>query len=276
MTDRNAVTFERIELDVNGTTTVVLAAGDPPAPPLVFFHGAGTFHGGSSPAWTEEFRVLIPFHPGFGESGDFDGLQRCTTSCSTTPSCSTSSGSSATSTSSASRSAVCSRPASPSSRSTGCAASCCAPGRAAGARVPIDDLFRSRPRSSSAGSSTAWTRSPHLPADPHDVDFTVDRYREMRTTALMLWEHPFDRVVPRWLGRVDIPSLVVWGEEDRLVPPALAAHGPRCCPTRPWRRSPTPATSSSTSPPTPSPPSPSSSADQPPELSASDGPRQAV
>jgi pimeloyl-ACP methyl ester carboxylesterase len=38
----------------------------------------------------------------------------------------------------------------------------------------------------------------------------------------MLWEHPYDRVLPRWLGRVDIPTLVVWGEEDRLLPVGLA------------------------------------------------------
>jgi pimeloyl-ACP methyl ester carboxylesterase len=68
------------------------------------------------------------------------------------------------------------------------------------------------------------TLAPHLPSDPNDVDFTVDRYREMRTTAIMLWERPFDRVVPRWLGRVDIPTLVVWGEEDRIVPVQLARN----------------------------------------------------
>ena len=38
----------------------------------------------------------------------------------------------------------------------------------------------------------------------------------------MLWEHPFDRVVPRWLGRVDIPVLVVWCDDDRLIPSTLA------------------------------------------------------
>jgi pimeloyl-ACP methyl ester carboxylesterase len=66
------------------------------------------------------------------------------------------------------------------------------------------------------------TLQPHLPADPHDVDFAVDRYRETRTTALMMWDHPFDRVVPRWLRRVDLPTLIVWGEEDRLLPVELA------------------------------------------------------
>jgi pimeloyl-ACP methyl ester carboxylesterase len=67
------------------------------------------------------------------------------------------------------------------------------------------------------------TLLPHLPTDPHDVDFIVDRYRETRTTAIMMWEQPFDRVLPRWLGRVDTPALIVWGEEDRLLPVELAA-----------------------------------------------------
>ena len=54
------------------------------------------------------------------------------------------------------------------------------------------------------------------------VDFTVDRYRETRTTAIMLWEQPFDRVLPKWLPRVDVPALIVWGDEDRLIPAAMA------------------------------------------------------
>src|SRR5262249_35217036 len=57
------------------------------------------------------------------------------------------------------------------------------------------------------------TIEPHLPTDPHDVDFIVDRYRETRTTAIMLWEQPYDRVLSRWLGRLDTPTLVVWGED---------------------------------------------------------------
>jgi pimeloyl-ACP methyl ester carboxylesterase len=40
--------------------------------------------------------------------------------------------------------------------------------------------------------------------------------------AIMLWEHPFDPVLSKWLGRVDVPALVVWGESDGLTPVALA------------------------------------------------------
>ena len=91
--------------------------------------------------------------------------------------------------------------------------------------VPVDDLFTLKPEEVVGRLVHRFdTIAKWLPADPHDVDFTVDRYRETRTTALLFWEHPFDRVIPRWLGRVNIPTMVIWGDEDRLVPPALAPH----------------------------------------------------
>jgi len=96
-----------------------------------------------------------------------------------------------------------------------------------GLRVPgvaVDDFFRIPPEELVGRLvHRMGTILPYLPGDPHDVDFTVDRYRETRTMAIMLWEHPFDRVLPRWLRRVDVPTLVVWGDEDRLLPVELAA-----------------------------------------------------
>ena len=41
----------------------------------MFLHGAGTFHGwGFAEAWSDRYRVLLPHHPGYGESGDIEGL----------------------------------------------------------------------------------------------------------------------------------------------------------------------------------------------------------
>ena len=46
------------------------------APPLVFLHGGGHVPRlAFAEPWTRQFRVLIPHHPGFGESGDLDGLR---------------------------------------------------------------------------------------------------------------------------------------------------------------------------------------------------------
>jgi len=65
--------FERIVHRIEGVETVTYAIGpdDGSAPPLVYFHGGGTWHGFE---WVRqlagEFRVFCPYHPGFGESGD--------------------------------------------------------------------------------------------------------------------------------------------------------------------------------------------------------------
>ena len=64
---------------------------------------------------------------------------------------------------------------------------------------------------------------PWLPADPRDLDFAVDRYRETRTVALVAWDEPFDRVIPRWMKTMAVPTLVMWGTDDALIP---AGQGP--------------------------------------------------
>jgi pimeloyl-ACP methyl ester carboxylesterase len=227
--------LEPASYDVNGTKTVVLSAGDAAAPPLVFLHGGGTWHGwGFLEPWTHAHRVLLPIHPGFGDSGDLDdlgeihdlvlhytelfdqlGLTRDVDLVGLSLGGLL-----------AARFAI-------EQKHRLRRLVLVAP---TGLRVPeveVEDFFRFRPEELPGRlAHRSDTLTPYLPGDPHDVDFTVDRYREVRTMALLLWEHPFDRVVPRWLGRVDVPSLVVWGEDDRLIPaamaPAWAALLPNC------------------------------------------------
>jgi pimeloyl-ACP methyl ester carboxylesterase len=217
--------LERLTFDVNGTPTVVLAAGDPAAPPLVFFHGAGTWHGwGFAEPWTATHRVLIPYHPGYGLSDDLDDLHEVhdlvlhyvelfdqlglTADVNLVG---LSLGGLL-----AARFAIEQK-----HRLRRLVLVCPAGLRAPG--IEVDDLFRIPPEEIPGRLVHRMeTLLPHLPEDPHDVDFAVDRYREVRTTALMLWDHPFDRVLPRWLRRVDIPTLIVWGDDDRLLPAELA------------------------------------------------------
>lgn len=221
----STVTFDTLTFDVLGTETVVLTAGDTNAPPLVFLHGGGTFHGWRfAEPWTSSFRVLIPYHPGFGESGDMEGMRdigdvvlhyvdlfdqlglhddvnlvgfslggRI-----------------------AARFAI-------EQKHRLRRLVLVAP---AGLRVPgvkVDDFFTIPPEELAPRLVHDMnTILPYLPEDPLDVDFTVDRYRETRTVAILTWEQPYDRVIQKWLPRVDTPTLVVWGEDDKLVPPALA------------------------------------------------------
>src|SRR4051812_37430335 len=61
--------FVREELTINGIKTVIHTAGK--GDPLVLFHGAGTVDGFDfAEPWADRFRVIAPYHPGFGESGD--------------------------------------------------------------------------------------------------------------------------------------------------------------------------------------------------------------
>lgn len=66
--------FGRYEMQVDGCNTVWYEAGD--GPPLVFFHGGGTFHGlAFARRWTGQHRVILPYHPNFGASDDNPRVQ---------------------------------------------------------------------------------------------------------------------------------------------------------------------------------------------------------
>ena len=61
--------FERKQIKLHGARTVYYEAGQ--GPTVVYFHGGGAFHGIQfARPWTSKFRVICPYHPGFAESGD--------------------------------------------------------------------------------------------------------------------------------------------------------------------------------------------------------------
>src|SRR5579863_7571347 len=66
--------FSRADYLVRGVRTVVYGFGD--GPPIIYWHGRGTWHGF---AWARELqghhKVLLPYHPGFGESADDPGIR---------------------------------------------------------------------------------------------------------------------------------------------------------------------------------------------------------
>jgi pimeloyl-ACP methyl ester carboxylesterase len=65
--------FDRAVYDINGVKTVVLSIGS--GPELVFLHGTGTFTGFEvARVWAARHKVIIPYHPNFGESGDAAAL----------------------------------------------------------------------------------------------------------------------------------------------------------------------------------------------------------
>jgi pimeloyl-ACP methyl ester carboxylesterase len=61
--------FKRSVWRIDGIESVVYEIGT--GDPVVYFHGGGTYHGFE---WARDladrFRMIVPIHPGFGESGD--------------------------------------------------------------------------------------------------------------------------------------------------------------------------------------------------------------
>src|SRR3569833_1687459 len=63
--------FDRSVHRIDGIESVVYAIGE--GPPVVYFHGGGTFHGFEwAREFADKFRMILPPPPGFGESGDAD------------------------------------------------------------------------------------------------------------------------------------------------------------------------------------------------------------
>jgi pimeloyl-ACP methyl ester carboxylesterase len=68
-TQYDTVGFARIEQEIAGVRAVAYIAGS--GPDVVYLHGGGTWHGFDfARAWLKQFRVVLPYHPNYGESSD--------------------------------------------------------------------------------------------------------------------------------------------------------------------------------------------------------------
>jgi pimeloyl-ACP methyl ester carboxylesterase len=214
--------FSEQRVTVHGIETVVLESGE--GEPLVYLHGAGTTTGFDALLpLAERFRLIVPYHPGYGPSADdptvddvhdlrrhyldlFDelGLEQFVLM-------GASMGGWIASNFAADhpervRRLVLVAPL--------------------GLRVdehPTKDIF-SIPDEELLGYLTEDMSvfDGHVPMPP-TPEFLADRYREATSTARVLWARPYDLKLHRWLHRVRMPALLVWGEADRLIPVEQAA-----------------------------------------------------
>jgi pimeloyl-ACP methyl ester carboxylesterase len=205
--------------EINGIETVVLTAGE--GEDLVFFHGAGTVTGFDSLLpLAERFRLVVPFHPGFGPSADdpavdaitdyarhyldlFDRLGIGEMSLVGHSMGGWLAATFAIDHTERVRRLVLAAPL--------------------GLRVPehpTADIFvipnEEFLEHLAADHSIFEGRIP----DPPTPEFLAGHYREMTSTARLLWERNHDLKLPRWLHRLTMPTLLLWGEADRIIPAA--------------------------------------------------------
>src|SRR5262249_10098868 len=92
---------------------------------------------------------------------------------------------------------------------------------AAGIRVKgalIGNLFAMNPAELLAACFEDYSAAAPLIPPEVTVDYILDRYRQLATLASLAWNPSFDPKLERRLQRLSCPTLVLWGEHDRLIP----------------------------------------------------------
>ena len=59
--------------------------------------------------------------------------------------------------------------------------------------------------------------TPHLPLQP-SPEFLTNRRREMQSLLRVMRRGSDDSTLHLWLHRVATPTMILWGEKDRIVP----------------------------------------------------------
>jgi pimeloyl-ACP methyl ester carboxylesterase len=212
-------TFERRTLSINGIDTVVLTAGR--GAPLMYLHGAGTVtRFDFALPWTREFQVIVPYHPGFGESADDPGVTQIQDYILHYVDLFDALGLKKVRLVGQSMGGyIAATLASQQCHLVESLALVCPIG------IPTDDVkttnFLEVPPEQLpallAVDPQAVIR--HLPKGPPGDAFIAERIKETQTaTRLKLGESPFDPSLPRWLHRISMPTLLVWGKQDKLTP----------------------------------------------------------
>ena len=209
--------FVREEHIVDGVKTVMYTAGK--GEPLVFFHGAGTVDGFDfAEAWTDKFQVIAPYHPGWGESGDdptftdlhdyvmhylelFDvlGLEKFNLAGLSLGGY------------------LAAKFASEHGHRIKKLALIAPAGVVDPDHPMLDIIAVPAEQVPALLVSDFEILKKRLPEKP-TIDFMAARYRESTTVARLLWERPADPKFMRYLHRIRMPTLVIWGDEDKIIP----------------------------------------------------------
>jgi len=205
---------------VAGCRVRVLRGGREDAPPLVFLHGAGGHTGWMAflDELARDFAVYAPEHPGFGRSDDPPWLDEigdlayfyldflAALGLDNVHLVGTSLGGWI-----AAELAV---------RSTARLATLTlvgAVGIAAGGE-PVDDLFRLSTEENLRRFYADAARAARRLADMANIDMTVAARNRATVQRLAYRPRYHNPSLAKWLHRIDVPTLLIWGDKDGLVP----------------------------------------------------------
>jgi len=84
---------------------------------------------------------------------------------------------------------------------------------------PVADIFAMNPREVLATCFDDFAAAMPLMPAAFDTDYLLSQYRQLTTLASLAWNPGYDPRLERRLERVSCPTLIIWGQNDRLVPP---------------------------------------------------------
>lgn len=93
---------------------------------------------------------------------------------------------------------------------------------AAGIRVkgsPIGDLFAMNQEETLAACFVNPMAALPLAPPEVNIEYLLSQYSQAMTLASLAWNPSYDPKLERRLAAVTMPTLVLWGESDRLIPP---------------------------------------------------------
>jgi pimeloyl-ACP methyl ester carboxylesterase len=210
--------FKRHEYSVNGVKTVVYVGGQ--GRPVVYWHGAGAWHGiDFARPWTERFKVIVPFHPGWGESGDdprldsmseyllhyldlFDQLNLTQLDLVGFSLGGWMAAEFAVAHTDYIRKLVLVAPAGIADPQH--------PGPPIGS-WSLEEMYAHL-------VSDVAVLEPYLPRPGQAAGHADEIKREMQSTRRLAAQGPFNPKLERWLHRATMPTLLVWSKDDRIAP----------------------------------------------------------
>jgi pimeloyl-ACP methyl ester carboxylesterase len=215
--------FTRRTLQINGIDTVVLEAGS--GPPLVYLHGAGTVTGFEfAKPWSRSYRVIAPYHPGFGASADdaaiedvhdyvlhylelFEALELRQFRL----------------VGQSMGGFIATKFAVEHGSKVDKLVLVCPIGIPVPPGQPTVNFLEVPPEElPSLLAHDPETVLKHLPTGAPSAEFIAERVKEAATAGRVLGggKRTFDSKLPRYLHRLTMPTLLVWGKQDNLTPAA--------------------------------------------------------
>ncbi len=224
------IDFERRALSINGIDTVVLTAGR--GAPLVYLHGAGTVtRFDFAEPWTHRFKVIVPFHPGFGESADDLGVTEihdfvlhyldlfAALGLTRVRLVGQSMGGFIAT------KLACEHGHLVDKLALVCPIGIPTPG------ITTTDFLKLPPEQLPALlANDPQTVIRHLPKGPPGEAFIAERVKETGAATRLLGAATYDPKLPRWLHRITMPTLLVWGKQDKLTPSPQHQHWAKLLP----------------------------------------------